>query len=264
MVDPQRIFVHIPYELLARYSDLILRAGIALEVLVRPQDIEVSNLEALADEIRTIKEASGRLALHAPYEGLDPGHPDEAEREETLRILTLSCALAQAVEASYVVAHTGYEPSSVGEDFAGWRRRSLETWKTLLDHPTSLGVKIAMEHIMEPEPSLLKSLVGALPEESVGVCLDTGHLNCYAQAPPNDWWVSLGGRITVFHMHDNMGDEDEHLGIGQGTFDFDSLFRWLKRTHVTPFFSIEGRDLSAVATSLAALGYPFDESLLDT
>jgi sugar phosphate isomerase/epimerase len=63
-------------------------------------------------------------------------------------------------------------------------------------------------------------------------------------------------------LHDNEGEEDEHLGIGQGTFDFDALFRWLNRANVTPFFSIEGRDLQAVATSLSALGFPFDETLL--
>jgi sugar phosphate isomerase/epimerase len=262
VIDPKRVFVHIPYELLANYRDVILKAGIALEVLVEPQNLRVATLESLAEEIREVKEASGRVALHSPYEGLDPGHSEEAEREEAIRLLTLTCGLAQAVGASYVVAHTGYDPARVKGDLAGWRRRSLETWKALIEQPACQGVSIALENTMEPEPSLVRSLVDALPEQSVGVCLDTGHLNCFASAPPPKWWASLGSRVSVLHLHDNEGEEDEHLGIGQGTFDFDALFRWLNRANVTPFFSIEGRDLQAVATSLSALGFPFDETLL--
>ncbi len=263
MIDPERLFVHVPYALLDQYRNLIQKAGLAIEVLVEAQNLEVSTLEGMAEEINVLKAITGRVAIHAPYADLDPGHPVEANREETLRLLTLTCALSQATEASYVVAHTGYDPSRVETDPSGWRARNLETWNELLAHPAADGVALALEHTLEPEPSIVWDLVGSLPADRVGVCLDTGHLNCFAKAPPSVWWATLGKRVTVLHMHDNRGQDDDHLGIGEGTFDFAALYRWLKRTNLTPFATIEGRDPEAVATSLSALGFPFDPALLD-
>lgn len=263
MFEPHRIFVHLPYTLLQKYRPLLAKMGLAIEFLIEAEHLGVAKLESLAEEIRQVKEISGRVAIHAPYEELDPGHPEEAEREETLRLLTLTCGLAQAIGASYVVVHAGYEPTRAGDDPAGWLQRSLATWKELLEQPASLGVILALEHTFEPDPSILRTLMENLPGDRVGVCLDTGHLNCFAKAPPSEWWLTLGARIAVIHLHDNGGAEDDHLGIGQGTFDFESLFRWLKRSNVRPFGSIEGRDPKAVAESLAALGYPVDEALLD-
>lgn len=264
MIDPARLFVHVPYALLANYRDILVRAGLAVEVLVETQNLEVSTLEAMVTELSSIKEASGRMAIHAPYAELDPGHPIEAEREETFRLLTLSCALAQAIEASYVVAHTGYDPTKVAAGPRGWFARSLKTWKALLAHPATDGVTIALEHMLEPSPSLVRDLVGDLPAHRVGVCLDTGHINCYATTPPASWWATLGDRIAVLHLHDNGGQSDDHLGIGEGTFDFSALFRWLKRTNVEPFLTIEGNNPEAVATSFSALGHPVDPTLLDS
>ena len=264
MVDPERLFVHLPYELLEEYRPLIFRAGLAVELLVEARYLEVATLEALAEEVRALKAPSGRVAIHAPYEGIDPGHPAESEREEVLRLLTLTCALAQAAGASFVVVHTGYEPDRVAADPVGWHARSQETWKALLDQPASIGVTVALEHTLEPEPSVLRSIVDPLPAQQVGVCLDTGHLNCFASAPSAEWWTALGERVAVLHLHDNDGQEDDHKGIGEGTFDFGALFRWLKRTNVRPFATIEGKDPAAVVTSLAAMGFPVDPGLLES
>ncbi|MFQ6672022.1 MAG: sugar phosphate isomerase/epimerase family protein [Candidatus Tectimicrobiota bacterium] len=263
MIAPERLFVHVPYALVAQYRPIIERAGLAVEVLIEAENLEVSTLEAMADELRGLKAIAGRVAIHAPYVDLNPGHPVEAMREEALRLLTLACALAQATEASYVVAHTGYGPSRAAFDPSAWRGRSLETWKRLLAQPAANGVVVALEHMFEPEPSLVQGLIESLPAHQVGVCLDTGHLNCFAHAPPAVWWAALGDRITVLHLHDNTGEDDDHLGIGEGTFDFAALFRWLQRANLTPFAAIEGRDPAAVVTSFAALGYPVDPTLLD-
>lgn len=262
MVDPERIFVHVPYSLLAQYRDLILKSRLAVEVLVEAPYLEVSTLEALAADLRSIKDAAGRLAIHAPYEGLHPAHTDESVREETLRLLTLTCGLAQAVGSAYVVAHSGYESDLVKTDPDGWLKRCFQTWKVLLGQPASLGVSLALEHTYEPAPHLVRRLIEHLPAHRVGVCLDTGHLNCFASSPPSEWWTTLGDRILVLHLHDNSGQDDEHLGIGEGTFDFPAFFRWLKRANITPYATIEGRDPQAVFTSLAALGYPVDTGLL--
>jgi sugar phosphate isomerase/epimerase len=263
VLDPERLFIHVPYAFLAHYRDVIQRVGLALEVLVEAQNLGVSTLEAMAEELGALKTLTGRVAIHAPYEDLDPGHPDESKREEALRQLTMTCALAQAAGASYVVAHTGFDPAQAGPDPVGWKARSLETWQALLAQPAADGVALALEHMFEPEPSLVRALVESLPVHRVGVCLDTGHINCFARGSPRDWWAALGDRITVLHLHDNLGDDDEHLGIGEGTFDFDALFRWLQRSNLTPFTTIEGRDPQAVVTSLSALGYPVDPTLLE-
>jgi len=46
-----------------------------------------------------------------------------------------------------------------------------------------------------------------------------------------DRWVQvLGPYLRQLHLHDNRGEEDEHLALGQGSIDFKSLFGALKTT----------------------------------
>ena len=44
-----------------------------------------------------------------------------------------------------------------------------------------------------------------------------------------DRWVQvLGPYLRQLHLHDNRGEEDEHLALGQGSIDFKSLFGLLR------------------------------------
>jgi sugar phosphate isomerase/epimerase len=55
----------------------------------------------------------------------------------------------------------------------------------------------------------------------IGFCLDTGHANMAEGA--EEYIKSLGDKICVIHYHDNHGNNDNHLCIGEGSIKWKSV-----------------------------------------
>ncbi len=70
-------------------------------------------------------------------------------------------------------------------------------------------------------------MLEAVGDDRLMVCLDTGHLFCQQEKPTN-FFVQVGDRIRVTHIHDSVGSYDAHLlaGTGQGDWaDFVAAIR---------------------------------------
>ena len=48
------------------------------------------------------------------------------------------------------------------------------------------------------------------------------------------WLEMLGPYLDQLHLHDNHGTADDHLALGHGTIDFETLFAVIKKDHLTP------------------------------
>lgn len=70
----------------------------------------------------------------------------------------------------------------------------------------------------------LNALAG---EKCFGFCLDTGHLLLCGIDVKNAM-LTLGSRITAFHMHDNNGIADEHIAPFSGILDWDRFVDGLR------------------------------------
>ena len=58
----------------------------------------------------------------------------------------------------------------------------------------------------------------------MGFCLDPGHTFAFGDAPLKTWVNALGKYLGQIHLHDNHGEEDEHLALGKGSIDFQPVF----------------------------------------
>ena len=57
--------------------------------------------------------------------------------------------------------------------------------------------------------------------------------------------------IVELHLHDNRGSFDDHIAVGDGTFDFEKLFFLLKGRDL--IYTIEGHTPGDVFKSIARL-----------
>ncbi|MEM3823900.1 MAG: TIM barrel protein, partial [Candidatus Bathyarchaeia archaeon] len=94
------------------------------------------------------------------------------------------------------------------------------------------GVKVAIENVPEPYPFLMKNVENFRKfyeevEEDVGLALDVGHANLNGQIEL--FLEYFSDRITHIHAHDNDGREDQHLGIGFGTVNWEKIAKLLKK-----------------------------------
>jgi sugar phosphate isomerase/epimerase len=86
----------------------------------------------------------------------------------------------------------------------------------------------------DPE-ELLKSIEGT----GLGICLDAGHAHTSGNV---DAWLERAPRFINVHLHDNRGERDEHLVLGEGTVPFESILGALRGVYKGTYV-IESADL---------------------
>jgi len=103
----------------------------------------------------------------------------------------------------------------------------LERFRKIVEYADSIGVKIAFEN------TKLRGYIGYIldniPNTNIGICLDLGHYHCNFK----DIWNlnDYKDRILAVHLHDNNGEEDQHLLPFDGTLDFNKGIRLLDELH---------------------------------
>ena len=71
------------------------------------------------------------------------------------------------------------------------------------------------------------------------ICSDTAHHNVFGKVPLSVWLEALGKYLAEVHLHDNHGEADEHLPVGEGTFDFKQFFSLLSERKLSPIYTLE-------------------------
>jgi sugar phosphate isomerase/epimerase len=142
--------------------------------------------------------------------------------------------LAEIAGAEAIIYHPGYEHNHHRFYREQWIEYSRRTWRPLARRAARAGMGFVLENTFERGPADVLPLLEALAGEGVGFCLDTGHVTAFSQTPMEDWAAAMHPHITALHLHDNNGDQDQHLGLGQGAIDFASLLTYLADRGVKP------------------------------
>jgi sugar phosphate isomerase/epimerase len=182
---------------------------------------------------------------------MSPGAVDSKVRVVTLERFSQVMDIAEILAPEVIVFHSGYEKWRYAHRVDIWLEGSLITWKPIIERAAALRVKIAIENIFEDEPSNLLLLMEELHSEHFGLCFDTGHFNLFARLPLEEWIKNLKPYIFELHLHDNDKSRDQHLPIGEGTFNFAALFAELQGNHCV--YTIETHTPERVLKSIERL-----------
>lgn len=115
-----------------------------------------------------------------------------------------------------------------------WVEKSLEMWSWVGAGVRDEGALLMLENVYEQDPADMLVLFENLEKHDVGFCLDTGHHSVFSNVPAEAWVASLGRYLGQLHLHDNHGEQDEHLAMGRGRIDFRMLFSCLKAVKKEP------------------------------
>jgi sugar phosphate isomerase/epimerase len=172
--------------------------------------------------------------------------------EKTHRIAAMD-EVKRAIESAEQVPFAAMVVS-LGLSHSQWDEPAIEHSLTAIEHlkafAAPLGVRLLLEN-MENEVTTPDHLLYILKTghfDSVGVCLDIGHLYLAQDTPAasttkqgapsiaaSSQWVGsavelLGSRIAQLHLHDNHGPfsdstdmKDEHLWPGDGDIDWPAV-----------------------------------------
>lgn len=125
----------------------------------------------------------------------------------------LAYATANSLGATDVVLHHGHVPGFSPPQ--SWLPRWVDFWRSFLEGKS--GVRFHVENVIDCGPRLLSEVVRELGHPDVDICLDVAHSHCYSTTDALTWVEELATAIGYVHLHDNHGEADEHLGLGEGT-----------------------------------------------
>lgn len=251
--------VHIPYPVLMERLKEVLEVGLNPEVYFSADSLDDYRLA----EIRSLKTALDkrglRVTIHGPYMDMSPGGPDEKVRGATVERFEQVFQIASILRPRAIVFHPGYDRRRFDGNEGLWLKQSLKTWPLFVEKASGLGTIIALENVFEETPDTIKALVEGVGSRNLRVCFDPGHSNVFSKTPIGEWLKALGSYIVEFHLHDNLGENDDHLAIGDGGIDFKRFFKMLKRyTRDEPIYTIEAHTEEALWKGLRNL-----EEILD-
>jgi sugar phosphate isomerase/epimerase len=231
----KEIQVNIPFVMLyesylERFVKLRLNPEIGFDAIA----LDRYSLSDFSGTAARLHESCLTITLHAPFVDLSPGSPDPKIGEITRSRFEQVVRLISVFRPQTLVCHAGYDGRRYGYIRDLWVEKSLEMWTWLAKRVTDEGSSLVLENVYEEGPDDMRSVFEHLQKQKVGFCLDTGHQAAFGGAPLETWIESLGPYIAQVHLHDNSGKQDEHQALGQGTIDFEMLFKKLRTIRKKP------------------------------
>ncbi|QBI18756.1 sugar phosphate isomerase/epimerase [Egibacter rhizosphaerae] len=169
-----------------------------------------------------------RRSVHAPIEPMALASPDAAERRESGDLLARSIEAAAALAAEVVVVHLRHGREAPRPE---WLRLALEPLAWCGELARDAGVVLGVENYgvgadhADGDYAALVAAIDELDHPAVAMTFDTGHAHVHLEgsgAVPRAA-QHFGARVAHYHVHDNLGVEDDHLAIGDGSADLVGL-----------------------------------------
>ncbi len=164
-------------------------------------------------------------------------------REASVNLHRRAIAASAAAGAELYVIHPGYTAwSFCWQDSLQSLDQSLAELALLQEE---LGIRLAVENM--PKSEWLFFDKPGLDLHGMGLVLDVGHaqtcgtLSEFLKCP----------ELSHVHLHDNSGQNDEHLPLGRGCIDFGPVLKAIDERGITA--ALEQKTEGGVQESLAAL-----------
>jgi len=158
--------------------------------------------------------------IHIPHEKFGVNIGDPAAKEYSLQKVNESIAWADRLNAKHLILHAGHGSMQHATDLL----REVSDSRLLIENMPKVGLD--GEAMIGYSPAQIEELIG---DGDMGLCLDFGHAVKAAVSLGVDYKGYVRGFMglepRVFHVSDGTlsGEKDEHLGIGEGEYDFGFL-----------------------------------------
>jgi len=252
-----KIFIHLPLCSFSEYMPEIAGHRINPEILITAEDLDGVDGEpykAIEEIGRFLKEQKLFCTIHGPFLDLNPGSSDSRIRRISQERYRQVLALVSPLAPKVIVLHAAFDPLFYEDRADAWLERSTETWCSVVETAGKMyitdQVGIALENVLERTPEMIRKLLLKVNSPLLGMCFDIGHFQIFSQAPLSDWITTMGASIFELHLHDNHGQWDEHLALGEGKIDIQGLLKMVQDLKLSPALTIE-----AVNEEHALLGF---------
>jgi len=212
------------------------------------------------ENLKKIKEVIASTGLgitvHAPYGDLNLATLNDPIWRESIRQIEV-CIENAANLTDRVTIHPGYlSPAGKLVPQKVWELQK-EALKRIGKCAAEHGVLACLENMISAKEFLCRDcgeLMGmAEGIEGIGLTFDFGHANTVGKVP--DFLKNVGSANHI-HVHDNHGEHDEHLALGNGTIDWHRAGKTIAAKY-RGVVVVEGRSVEEAKKSLAVFRREF-------
>ncbi|MDR1954453.1 MAG: sugar phosphate isomerase/epimerase [Candidatus Methanoplasma sp.] len=212
---------------------------------------DITNFFSRFDELKASYDL--KYSVHAPISDINIAALNERIRETSIEEMLRTMDYANRMGIETVTIHPGVYSFVLH----GVKERSEELAKDSLKKIEKGSMEYGVTAAVENMPSfavmmgqLPKDLFGLIEGTDLKICFDVGHANTMEAI--DEFIEVFGERIANVHIHDNMGDTDTHMTIGDGNIDFARVFS--KLNGYKGNFVIESRNMGSAVLSKKRLG----------
>ncbi len=235
-----KVFAALPLRMVRQKIGYLRRSGLGAEIVCYDTNwicnYPAEKVAALAEAVH---DAGIELTVHGPIHDLNLGSLDMVVRDYTRHCYFKTLAICDVLGAKNLVLHLGLNPLLPDSALSSWLEESVRAWRPVVDMAERLGITIRLENMFISAPGFITDLKEILQSDAVKICFDIGHFNVYSKISLTRWLDEIQPDMEEVHLHDNRGEEDEHLALGEGIIDFKGLFTELGARKVKPQFTIE-------------------------
>ncbi|MDL2232530.1 sugar phosphate isomerase/epimerase [Ruminococcaceae bacterium OttesenSCG-928-L11] len=201
--------------------------GIEIQHYMNPNGLD--SFDMLREPIQQhIRRFAGQVSMHGICFDMLYSSPDPLIRKVVLKRFMQTLSVAEYHNIDAIVLHSTGARHTVGTDAAAadWINRSVEFWRSFAVNIPD-GMTIYLENADDPDPAIFGEMIRAIDLPNVRCCLDIGHANVYSDVSPLNWIRELGDAVEYVHLHDNNGEHDAHLPLGEGDMPMGSIVELL-------------------------------------
>jgi len=189
-------------------------------------DVPYMYVDTVSEELlQELKRCSDRLrySIHTPIYGVSISCVNPGVLKESIRQIKKAISWSSRIPVESITLHAGRMPSNSQEVFVKVKEILYSSLEEIRENALKSGLRVLIENIgLDPrdydrQPETLSDICR---EFDMGICFDTGHAHC-----------GLGDREALscfseyteqIHVHDNFGDRDAHMPVGEGDIDWKS------------------------------------------
>lgn len=190
-----------------------------------------------------------KYSIHSPFMDVNIAALQDKSRLNSIKQIKESIDLANEIDAETVVVHPGLAPFLANKYFLNKVYEfSNESIKELGRYGEDLGVLTTIENMPTFEAMIyynLENLHETLTSYGMYMTLDIGHAN-HAGYPAEEMYFDS---IKHIHAHDNFGDDDAHLALGEGSIDLKCIINTLEKNNYDGIYIIEVNDFDSIKNS---------------
>ena len=200
-------------------------------------------------DVNVLESYNLKYSIHAPFMDVNIASVQDKSRLNSIKQIKDSIDFANEINAEAVVVHPGLAPFLANKYFLDTvYKYSNESIEEIGKYSENQGVLTTIENMPTFDGMIyqnLKDLDELLVSLDMSMTLDIGHANHAGYSPEAMYFDS----IKHIHAHDNFGDDDAHLALGEGSIELNTIINTLEKNNFDGIYIIEVNDYDSIKKS---------------